>query len=186
MQRIIVPLDGSGLAEAVLPTAVELGQALAAEWVLLEVVPPMAVVWAMEAGIAGPAMTWEPQVTVEDEKVAAREYLEKVRQTMPDPSRVLIDPREDVMPLGILHAVAEHHGTYIAMSTHGRGGMGRLMMGSVTDSVIRLSPVPVVVVRPQLAGLGPRSRHQRADTESAAAGQTGGPASDDAREKAPE
>ncbi len=154
MQRIIVPLDGSRLAEAVLPTAVELGQALNAEWVLLQVVAPLAAVWAMGAGIAGPAVTWEAQPTVEEEKAAGRAYLDEVRMTMPDPSRVTLDLREDVMPLGIVHAVAEHHGTYIAMSTHGRGGVGRLIMGSVTDSVIRLSPVPVVVVRPQLAGLG--------------------------------
>lgn len=156
MQRIIVPLDGSRLAEAVLPTALELGQALNAEWVLLQVVAPLGVVWAMGAGIAGPAMTWASQPPVEDEKAAGQAYLDQVRMTMPDPSRVTLDLREDVLPLGIVHAVVEHHGTYLAMSTHGRGGMGRLIMGSVTDSVIRLSPVPVVVVRPQLAGLGHR------------------------------
>jgi nucleotide-binding universal stress UspA family protein len=157
MQRIVVPLDGSPLAEAVLPTAVELGQALQAEWVLVQVVAPPPVVWGMEAGVAGPAMTWDPDGMVADEKAAARAYLEKVRRALPDPTRTVIDVREDVMPLGILHAAAAHHATYIAMSTHGRGGVGRLLMGSVTDSVMRLSPVPIVVVRPGLAGFGSRA-----------------------------
>jgi nucleotide-binding universal stress UspA family protein len=161
MSRILVPLDGSPLAEAVMPIALELGQALQATWVLLQVVVPPEVVAAMEAGIWGPGPTegllLPPATETRDE---ARRYLEALRDRHPDPTRVVVDVREDLLPRGILRAITEHQATHVAMSTHGRGGAGRLVMGSVTDMVIRLAGVPVVVVRPwthggmRLAGKG--------------------------------
>ena len=136
-----------------MPTALELGQALAAEWVLLRVVAPPTVMWAMEAGVWGPVAPWDPMLPLtEEDKSHAAEYLEAVRAKMPAPERVTVDAREDLLPTGILKAVAEHGATYIAMSTHGRGGFHRLVMGSVTETTIRLSPVPVVVVRPPTVG----------------------------------
>jgi nucleotide-binding universal stress UspA family protein len=153
VHRILIPLDGSPLAEAVMPTAVELGQALSAEWVLLRVVAPSGAPWMVEAGAWGPVAPLDMMgPLLEEQKKDAQSYLEAVRAKMPDPGRVHLDVREDVLPSGIIEAVREHQATYVAMSTHGRGGINRLVMGSVTDMTIRLSPVPVVVVRPRHVG----------------------------------
>src|SRR5690606_2009218 len=47
----------------------------------------------------------------------------------------------------ILSLAQEQGASMIAMSTHGRGGLGRLVFGSVADAVLRNSPVPVLLVR---------------------------------------
>ncbi|MBI1848579.1 MAG: universal stress protein, partial [Candidatus Rokubacteria bacterium] len=49
----------------------------------------------------------------------------------------------------IVKAAREEHAGYIVMGTHGRGGVGRFMLGSVADRVIRSAACPVVVVRPR-------------------------------------
>jgi nucleotide-binding universal stress UspA family protein len=54
----------------------------------------------------------------------------------------------------------EHHIDLIAMSTHGRGGLGRLVFGSVADGVLRSAPCPVLVVRSH-------ERHRRRTEELA-------------------
>jgi len=47
----------------------------------------------------------------------------------------------------IIKAVEENHADLIAMSTHGRSGLRKLAFGSITDKVLRRSPVPVLMVR---------------------------------------
>ncbi|MGC8488906.1 MAG: universal stress protein [Clostridia bacterium] len=154
MHRILVPLDGSPLAETVMPTALEIGEALGAEWVLVRVSPPYPTGWAMAASAWGPVEPWDE--IVETGKAAeqeAHEYLSRVREKMAvDRSRVTIDARQGALPSALLNAVTDHEATLIAMSTHGRGGLNRLVMGSVTDMVIRLSSVPVIVVHPPSVG----------------------------------
>ena len=59
MHRILIPLDGSPLAETVMPTAIELGQALNAEWVLLRVIPAYPSGWTVAAGAWGPVEAWD-------------------------------------------------------------------------------------------------------------------------------
>jgi nucleotide-binding universal stress UspA family protein len=52
----------------------------------------------------------------------------------------------------IVKAAAEEHAAYIVLGTHGRGGVGRFMLGSVADRVVRSAACPVVVVRPREVG----------------------------------
>jgi nucleotide-binding universal stress UspA family protein len=55
---------------------------------------------------------------------------------------------EDALPAeAIIEAAKAHDCSLIAMASHGRRGLGRLMMGSVTAEVLAHSPVPVLVVR---------------------------------------
>lgn len=154
MHKILIPLDGSPLAETVMPTAMELGRALNAEWVLLRVTPAYPSGWTMAAGAFGPVEAWDEILETGPAAPAeAEDYLARVKARMDIPAdRVRIDARQGALPRAILQAALEHETTLIAMSTHGRGGLNRLVMGSVTDMVIRLAPIPVVVVHPPIGG----------------------------------
>lgn len=148
--RILVPLDGSALAEMVMPTAIELGTALQADWILVQVIAPDPGAWALVTESWGPVGPWDPMVPAQDEqRDGAQTYLNAVRKQMGDRvGRVTVDVRQGPVLASLLAAVRNHAATLIAMSTHGRGGFNRMVMGSVTDMVIRLAPVPVVVVHP--------------------------------------
>lgn len=50
---------------------------------------------------------------------------------------------------GMTKAEQDHGFNLIAMSTHGRGGLERLMMGSVTERVLHATKLPMLIVRPQ-------------------------------------
>ncbi len=153
MHRLLVPLDGSALAEAVLPTAIELGTALAADWILVRVVAPPPSAWAAASPDWGPVAVWEAEeLGTQDAQRAAQDYLEEVRRRMPFPERVTVETPAGPVLTALIKAAADQQATLMAMSTHGRGGLNRLVMGSVTDMVIRLSSVPVVVVRPSVVG----------------------------------
>jgi nucleotide-binding universal stress UspA family protein len=154
MYRILVPLDGSPLAETIMPTAIDMGKALDAEWVLVRVLPPMPVLWNVDSGAWGPVASWEEMESVDRAtREEAQDYLAKVRDGMGVPvERVTVDVEEGPLPAAILKAASDRGVTMIAMSTHGRGGLHRLVMGSVTELVVRLSPVPVLVVHPLAVG----------------------------------
>jgi nucleotide-binding universal stress UspA family protein len=79
---------------------------------------------------------------------AARAELDKalaeVRRTIPNASAIL---RQGAPWNQILSAIDDAHADLVVVGTHGRGGLPRLLLGSVAERVVRLSPVPVVVVR---------------------------------------
>lgn len=168
MHRILVPLDRSPLAEAVLPIAVELGRRLDADWVLLTAVEPFPPSWALVDGWSGTAAGWG-EADTDLEVSGARQYLVKVRDSLAvPPDRVRLEVRVRSAPAAILEVARECGATWIAMSTHGRGGFHRLVMGSVAEHVIRLSPVPVAVVRPE--GIDAAAVHPLAPEVSSAVG----------------
>lgn len=143
MDRIIVPLDGSPLAEQALETARYLAQTLQGSLVLAHVVesPPV------------------PGVAEADREDAER-YLAAVAQAIaadgavPVATRVLLGPVAETL----LALAREEPRTMIVMSSHGRSGVGRLLFGSVSDRVIRAATVPVLIVRAPLIS-GDRMRH---------------------------
>jgi nucleotide-binding universal stress UspA family protein len=119
MGRVLVPLDGSPLAEAALPLASVLAETLEAKLDLLRVVP---------RGHGGP------------EELAAAAYLAAFRA---DTSHVLSGrPAEAI----VQHARAERV-SLVVMTTHARSGLERALLGSVTAEVIARAPSPTVVVR---------------------------------------
>lgn len=130
MDRILVPLDGSALAEAILPLAGTLARAHRAELLLLRAVPPRS-------------------DRAEPEEREARTYLARLSERLHDRSletvRVLVPHGKP--DLAIAEAAAERHVDLIAMTTHGRTGLSRLLLGSVAESVVRQAPAPVLVVR---------------------------------------
>jgi nucleotide-binding universal stress UspA family protein len=136
---ILVPLDGSTLAEAVLGQLDRLGAPGRMRVVLLRVVHRTHAVRGDEAAA---------YYTVAELRASARSYLERMARRL---ARQGIEA-EVVIRAGdaaqeILGAARDQGAQLIAMGTHGRTGLSRVVLGSVAQAVVRRSPVPVMLVR---------------------------------------
>lgn len=144
MNTILVPLDGSAFGEHALPTALALARRGEAGLAL-------ALVHHLSAptiGVSGevffdPAL--EAFARAEEER-----YLEgvaaRVRAAVDAPVRV--DLLEQPVERALLAHADDIGAGLIVMTTHGRGGLSRAWIGSVTDRIIRQSPTPVLVLHP--------------------------------------
>ena len=147
-RRIVVPLDGSPLAERVLEPAVDFARLMDARLTLLQVLPPPYFFDTTEAAHAASRAGGYARMREDAGAYLARVTGELAGRGVQATAQVLVDPRP-------AHAIAryaqESHGEMIALATHGRGGATRLLLGSVADKVVRTAPVPVLVLRPHLA-----------------------------------
>ncbi len=147
-RRIVVPLDGSKLAESVLGPAVDFARLMDARLTLLQVLPPPYFFETAEATHASPRASGYGRLREEAGGYLARVTGELASRGVQTTAQVLVDPRP-------AHAIAryaqESHGEMIALATHGRGGATRLLLGSVADKVVRTAPVPVLVLRPRVS-----------------------------------
>jgi nucleotide-binding universal stress UspA family protein len=150
-QNILVPLDGSALAETVLPHAVRLAQATRRGLILLRVIPPPGLTDPLAGAIATTAGAYDAW---EADALAAREYLGSVVERLhieelPIQTVVLEgDPAATIV--GYVQDQPEK--LLLAMATHGRSGLGRWVFGSVAERVLHATPVPLLLVRPPQAG----------------------------------
>ena len=151
LDKIVVPLDGSDLAEEVLPVVEELASKLSAEVVLLQ-----AVITSTEAtreAMAGPGAAAELTIDlanrrVESETDAAQRYLQTVGERMQAKGlKVSTALTEGLAAGAILEYATENNASLIALATHGRGGLSRAVTGSVADAVVRHSGIPILLVR---------------------------------------
>jgi len=137
VKTVLVPLDGSLLAERALKPALEIAREKDAKLVLLR---------AAEAHttVADPT---EAQVAVVRE---AEDYLARVRCGLLDAGVPVVEmavwygrPAE-----AIVEAARYRAADLIVMSSHGRSGLGRLVLGSVAESVLRATRTPILLIRP--------------------------------------
>lgn len=138
LDKILVPLDGSTLAEAALPTAIDLlAEGPTATLMLLR---------AAEAPTLSTADTIEAQVRVMRE---AEDYLASVaaRLTGFGVKGVKTSVWYGPSAPAIVEAAGVGKVDMIVMSTHGRSGLGRLVLGSVAESVLRSTHTPILLVR---------------------------------------
>jgi nucleotide-binding universal stress UspA family protein len=137
--RILVPLDGSPLAEKILPEVVELATLHTSEVILLRV--------ALAHTFPGADQT-EAQVRAVEE---AEGYLADVRQRLAAGKiQVSSAVRYGHAAEEILDHAQSRSVGLIAMSTHGRSGLRRWVLGSVAEAVLRAAPVPVLLLRAEL------------------------------------
>lgn len=146
-QSIIVPLDGSAAAEKVLPHAAYLARKmnLAIHLARVYALPPDAYLVGDGLMVSGPAqyrerIEAEAQTYLDSKAEELRaEGLERISATAVegDPASEIVDLAE-TMPGGL-----------IALSTHGRSGVYRWVLGSVTEKVIRHGKNPVLVIPPE-------------------------------------
>ncbi|MCE9644968.1 MAG: universal stress protein [Chloroflexi bacterium] len=141
-KKILVPLDGSELAEAVLPHAQALAKAEGAEIVIMRVpVTPNLEYLARSPGLA--------TKIIEETEIEAEEYLQaETSKLAKEGAKVTSIMREGPIPEMILKVADEIHADVIAMSTHGRSGIQRWLMGSVADRVVHHSHIPVMLIHP--------------------------------------
>jgi nucleotide-binding universal stress UspA family protein len=142
-KRALVPLDGSPLAEAVLPFLRQIAGPIDMEVILLRVVRPEPV-GAIEE--PRPALIREPEPRLVD----AQEYLAPIAADLRNRG-VRVDarvragrPAEEILAVG-----READADLIAMSTHGRSGFGRFVFGSVAEAVVHRAGVPVLLLKPR-------------------------------------
>lgn len=146
-KQILVPLDGSGLAEMILPHALAYAGAKGYGLTLLHVVSPPASVTSTAWAVGPSVKVWEGW---EDEIDSGKHYLLEVASRL---QVCCTDVRTCVLqdePGSTISGYAENHPevALIAMSTHGRSGLSRLVLGSVAEQVLHTSPVPLLVSKP--------------------------------------
>jgi nucleotide-binding universal stress UspA family protein len=147
LERLVVPLDGSKLAEQAVPCAVELAKKMNLELILLRVY--------LMPGVAYPTGSYAPDWKLLDRETRERasEYLqETIRQLRNEGfDRVSSMVLEGSAAEKIIDVGRENSGSLIAMSTHGASGVGRWVLGSITERVIRHSDSAVLVIRAKSA-----------------------------------
>jgi nucleotide-binding universal stress UspA family protein len=150
-ETIIVPLDGSELAELALGPASEIAKKFGSKLILLRAVEPASHRLAqspmiMEAPAAAAMNVELLEEAFEAERKDALEYLAAKRGAQPVQERVEDRVVEGEPVDAILDAAKQSAGSLIVMSTHGRTGLARIVFGSVADAVLRRSPVPVLLI----------------------------------------
>lgn len=144
MRRIVVPLDGSALAEQALPYAEVLASLLGVPIHLVRVIDPTHLSTPLAALLSTDALTWS--IVVEDERVAARDYLERISHELQARQRaVTLEYRQGPAADALLAAARPED--LLVMTTHGRGGPARWFLGSVAEAVARRATMPIFLVR---------------------------------------
>ena len=143
VKRLVVPLDGSELAERVLPRAVELAKKMHLDMLLLRAY--------LMPGVAYPTGAYAPdwKLLDEEQKEIVSEYLERKIKELRDAGleRVFFTVQEGSAAEKIIDVARENPESLIAMSPHGVGGVGRWVFGSITLRVIRHAETAVLVIR---------------------------------------
>ena len=150
-ETILVPLDGSELAETALTPALELKPKFNSKLILLRAVEPASHHLVQAPGVfespsAAVANVELIQKMTEAEQEEARTYLEKVRQRVGGDNVEAILVEADATD-AIVETAQERGAGLIIMSSHGRGGLGKLIFGSVADGVLKHSKTPVLLIR---------------------------------------
>jgi nucleotide-binding universal stress UspA family protein len=138
---VLIPLDGSRLAEGIIPFIVDMAGPLRMDMVLLRVVSP---VLSQTGHEAAPVMFEDTTARISE----ARDYLAIIAADLVDRRmHVQTRVRGGVPRTEILAAAREVSADLIAMTTHGRSGFGRLLFGSVAEAVLRQGEFPVFLMR---------------------------------------
>jgi nucleotide-binding universal stress UspA family protein len=135
--RILVAVDGSAGADHAVDVGAQLAKGLSAELGLVSVVDPAAAV-SMEAG--PPSLDLLAMLREE-----AKGTLERALQRAGGTATAL--QREGAPATEIINAAKQWGAAIVVLGTHGRTGLGRLLMGSTAENVSRHSPVPVLITR---------------------------------------
>lgn len=140
-KKILVPLDGSELAKIALDQAEKLAKTFDAEIILFQVVPFMP--------IYGSPELVTPLIVDEKQKEAAEKYLLNLGEELKKRGlRVTVTVRTgQQVAVEIIDFAKEAEADLIIMCTHGRSGISRWVMGSVTLKVLTRAETPILLIR---------------------------------------
>ena len=142
LDEIVVALDGSATSERILPHAAALGLPESTHYTLLRVVPP-------EIVVGGHIFRIDRERARELEEKAEEYLQERVSVLEGHAAGVAVRVVGSESPVAAILEVAEEASAdLIAMTTHGYGGLKRLLLGSIMDKVLRAADVPLLVYRP--------------------------------------
>jgi len=144
IRRILVPLDGSWLAEEAIPLASELARLSNVPILLLRVVDYMRL---ERYGVNALALEWtsvEPLLT--EELAQARDYLDEIKNRLATDG-FTADARVRQGRVAREIVAMSQQDDLIVMASHGRGGLSRWLLGSVAEDVLRHSNCPVLLVK---------------------------------------
>ena len=165
-KKVLVPLDGSDMAEAVLPYVEDLGKRCAAEVILLQVIaiPPdkaTAIYQPLKDDISiAPSPESAEDVTIARYPIYREQEMASLQA---EAERSLIGAKERLSKAGlkvrvqvlfgrpaerIVDYAAKEEVDLIAMATHGRSGLSRWVFGSVVNKVLRAAALPILLIRP--------------------------------------
>jgi nucleotide-binding universal stress UspA family protein len=153
-RHILIPLDGSPLAEEIIEPALALGMLGEAEYTLLRFISPTILGGVSFSDMGGMLVDETLLRRLEEAHEAARReaetYLQRTAARLRErTSRVHTHVHDSEQPaLAILAQAREVKADLIAIATHGRGGLNRLLLGSVADKVLRGASVPVLLDHP--------------------------------------
>jgi nucleotide-binding universal stress UspA family protein len=138
-RRLLVPLDGSPPSQEALRYALETFPD--ATIVLVHVLTPI------DGNVGPDGLLSDPAGVVDSQRARAEELFDEAEATAGDDRAVERELLAGRPATEIVECAAEHDIDQIVMGSHGRDGAARLLLGSVSETVVRRSPVPVTVVR---------------------------------------
>ena len=145
IRRILVPTDFSDCALPAVRYAAELADKFAAELVLLHVVPD-AVLALPDAVMPTPAPAADLDALTDAGKTGLANLITAEKL---EPRHPLTEVRIGSPAHEIIAAATNLHADLVCIGTHGRGGLARVLLGSVAEHVVRQAPCPVLTVRPK-------------------------------------
>lgn len=139
---VIVPLDGSALAEQALPLAVNLAERYHCGLLLTRVIPPI------QAVMAGPGVYPLPADMAAAELTETQTYLHRMKQQIQQSSKIPVEwvALSGIPATELLAFIETKPGSVVVMSTHGRSGFARFMLGSVALELARKTSAPLFIV----------------------------------------
>lgn len=145
-QKILVPLDGSERAEAIMPHVIEIAQCGQAKVVLLQVVEP-------EPLLISP---YDPLTIRESDQAIARQMSEAKAYLQAECTRLHklgLEAQSRVEHGPVVEAILEVANAegvdLIAMASHGRSGLARVIFGSVATGILHQAQQPLLLIRAQ-------------------------------------
>jgi nucleotide-binding universal stress UspA family protein len=147
LTHVVVPLDGSPLAESAVPVAEALATRCGVPLVLLRVVELVSLSFVDPAGMAGVNY----QALLDSMQEAADAYVSQLMRTLRGKGLQV----QTVTPMGlpannIVSFTHEHPGSLVVMATHGRTGLASVALGSVARRVVQHGNTPTLLIRPPL------------------------------------
>ena len=144
-QRIMVPIDGSATSSQALATAIRMAQAFGARLRLIHLLEETSLIGAYDqfADYTGELM----RLVRENANRVLADGAAAVKAAGLEADEVLLDNFAERLGDAVAQAARQWAAELIVVGTHGRRGIGRVLMGSGAEQIVRVAPCPVLVVR---------------------------------------